>query len=181
VPIVALTARSRKEDRERCLAAGMDDFLTKPVAAADLLAAIDRLVSSHGLSQPPRADAEPGKSVLDPVAVLAACADDAEGLRALCQDFQTYAPSRIAEIREALRDHDAPRLRQAAHKFSALLFVFSTIAGTVASDIEDHAAQGQLEEVQALAEKLETMTSELLQLMYGLLLEALRHQARTVR
>jgi CheY-like chemotaxis protein len=41
LPIIALTARSRREDRERCLAAGMDDFQTKPIRPADLLAAID--------------------------------------------------------------------------------------------------------------------------------------------
>src|SRR5438270_13159028 len=44
LPIIALTARSRKEDRERCLAAGMDDFQTKPIRPADLLAAIDRVL-----------------------------------------------------------------------------------------------------------------------------------------
>src|SRR5205823_1542831 len=42
LPIIALTARSRKEDRERCIAAGMDDFQSKPIRPADLLAAIDR-------------------------------------------------------------------------------------------------------------------------------------------
>src|SRR5213079_1461640 len=39
LPVVALTARSRREDRERCLAAGMDEFLAKPIQAPDLWAA----------------------------------------------------------------------------------------------------------------------------------------------
>src|SRR5262249_49237842 len=55
LPIIALTARSRKEDRERCLAAGMDDFQTKPIRPADLLAAIDRVLSTHPPPPIPRA------------------------------------------------------------------------------------------------------------------------------
>jgi CheY-like chemotaxis protein len=177
LPVIALTARSRNEDREHCLAAGMDDFLSKPVAAAALLTAIDRLVSTHGISRPPQAAAGPSGSLLDPVAVLTACGDDAEGLRGMCQNFQTYAPARLAEVGDALRERDAPRLRKAAHKFCPLLFAFSTVAGNVASDLEDHAAQGQLEEARTLVERLEPMTRELMRLVGGLSLESLRRQA----
>ena len=45
VPVIALTARTRKEDRERCFAAGMDDFLAKPIRGADLWEALDRVAS----------------------------------------------------------------------------------------------------------------------------------------
>ena len=44
LPVIALTARSRKEDRERCLRAGMDECLTKPYTAADLWATMDRVL-----------------------------------------------------------------------------------------------------------------------------------------
>jgi HPt (histidine-containing phosphotransfer) domain-containing protein len=156
----------------------MDDFLTKPVSAADLLAAIDRLVSDGGDSRPAQASAGEHIRLLDPVAVLRACGDDAEALRGMCRAFENYLPVRLTELGDALRAQDAPRLREVAHKLCALLFAFSTTAGNSASDLEDHAAQGRLDEARPLVERLEKIGPELVQLAAGLSLETLRQQAR---
>ncbi len=197
LPVIALTARSRKEDRERCLAAGMDDYLAKPVRSAELFAAIERVVSSQKVPQiiqpaasaiervvssqkvPQiiRPDAGDGTRLLDPVVVLAACGEEAEGLRRICQGLRSYLPDRLAEVGEALRKRDAARLRVAAHMLCGLLSAFSTVAGGVASDLEDQAAGGRLDESRRLVEQLEVMARELLLQVDGLSIEALRDQA----
>src|SRR5262249_55186715 len=147
-----------------------------PVAGAALLAAIDRLGPGPRVPPPYQADAGESGGLLDPVAVLTACGGAAEGLRTMCQDFQAYAPAQLAEVADALRDRNAPRLRRAAHKFCPLLFAFSTVAGNVASDLEDHAARGQLEEAQPLVERLETMTQELMRLVGGVVVGSFGRQ-----
>jgi CheY-like chemotaxis protein len=181
LPIIALTARSRREDRERCLAAGMDDYFSKPIRAAELSAAIERVDFDREAPQPSQPDAGDGAGLLDPAVLLGACGDEAEALRELCRGFQTYLPLRLAEVAAALRNEDVSPLRLAAHKLCGLLSTFSTVAGGVASALEDHAETGRLEECRPLVERLEAMARELLQQVDGLSIESLRRQARESR
>ena len=178
LPVIALTAHSRKEDRERCLAAGMDDYLSKPVRSVELFAAIERVLFDDRIPPPILPDTGDSTSLLDPVVLLGACGDDAEGLRTMGQSFEVYLPRRLAEVSDALRNEDAPGLRVAAHKLCGLLSAFSTVAGGVASSLEDHAASGSLEECRPLVEQLEVMARELVQEMDGLSIESLREQVR---
>ena len=95
----------------------------------------------------------------------------------MCRNFKSNAPSLLAEVTDALRDHDAPRLHEAAHKLYGTITAFSTVAGAVVSDLEDLAARGQLEEARPLVERLEAMVGELIQQVDGLSIEALQHRA----
>ena len=170
LPIIALTARSRPEDRERCLAAGMDDFLAKPIRAANLWAAIE--LGSHG----PAPAGRPGPGLIDPGVLLAACGGDAAILDKICQSFRACLPDDIRAVGDALRERNAPRLREAAHKLCGMLAAFSTAAGGLASELEDQAAQGRFEEARPLVGRLESMTGELMRLASGLSLQTLRQQ-----
>ena len=172
LPIIALTARSRKEDRERCLAAGMDDFQTKPIRPADLLAAIDRVLRTHSSRRSRRRD------LLDAPVLLAACGGDPNLLGKIGQTLTARVPEHLAALRDALRDRDAPRLREAAHKCCGMLSEFSAAAGDLAGSLEDLAAGTQLDKAPPILEQLETIAQELVKQIDGITVEALEALSR---
>ena len=115
-------------------------------------------------------------SLLDPQVLLAACGGDAGILDKICGAFRAQLPDQLKAVQDALRDGDAPRLREAAHKLAGMVAAFSTVAGRAASEIEDYAAQGQLAEAASLVGRLEAMTQELMRLTGDLSIETLRQQ-----
>jgi hypothetical protein len=83
----------------------------------------------------------------------------------------------MTAVQEALRYRDAIRLREAAHKLCGTVAAFSTMVGAVASDLEDHAARGQVEEAFPLVAQLEAIARDLIQQVDGLSIDSLRDQA----
>ncbi|RKH33664.1 response regulator [Corallococcus praedator] len=163
LPVVAVTARSRRQDRERCLAAGMDDFLTKPIIANDLWAVLERLDRRRALRQ-----------LLDAPVLLSACGEDAPLLTKLCDALIARLPVDLASLDEAIRHGDAHRLRQCAHKLSGVLATFSSLAGDLASQIEDRAEEGLPQEAAPLAARLQALSGDLLIAVRGLTVNELR-------
>jgi HPt (histidine-containing phosphotransfer) domain-containing protein len=149
----------------------MDDFLAKPIQADDLWAATERLTGPR-----PPAD-RPGPGLIDPRVLLAACGGDDAALENICRVLRARLPDHLRAAQEALRERDAIQLREAAHKLCGTVAAFSTVVGDVASDLEDHAARGQLEEARPLLAQLEAMAQELLRVVVGLSIEVLRQMA----
>jgi PAS domain S-box-containing protein len=160
LPILALTAFSMKGDRRRCLAAGMDGYLSKPIRADDLYAAIDRYAAPA--AQPPPTDG----SLLDRATLRAACGGDQELLDEITAVFRAKAPGLLAGVRDALARRDTAALARAAHACKGVVATFSGAAAATARTLEQLGRGGSLDGADAacgeLADQLTRLDAELI-------------------
>jgi CheY-like chemotaxis protein/HPt (histidine-containing phosphotransfer) domain-containing protein len=168
VPILAMTAYALQGDRERCLAAGMDGYIAKPVRAVELLAAVEGAVAAGGTA--PAAggpDATPtgpapAATAIDLSAALGEAGGDQELVRELAGIFLQECPRWLAAIRKAVEGEDPSGLKIAAHTLKGSLNIFAAkAAGETARRLETMGREGNLagarEVLASLVEELERL------------------------
>ena len=160
-PVVAMTANPQGVDAEKCLAAGMDDHLGKPLSLINLAAKLDRWLPAESRNTPDiDAPAEDGQQLGDPEVIerttfdrLRAMLGDA--IRAAVGPFLEDIPHYLDEAAQAAANGDAHGLRRTAHKVrDAAASLGATLLADAAKEVEDLAKTGRLADATEAMDRL---------------------------
>jgi signal transduction histidine kinase/DNA-binding response OmpR family regulator len=149
IPVVALTAHAAVGEREKCLSAGMDDFLSKPISRPELAKTLARWLGDSAPSEGIHDRKEvlinvtPDIACWDELAALKRLDDDLELLGEMIDLFLTEMPARILDLESALTHNDLAALADAAHAIKGMAghFCADQLRSSAAS-LEDSARLG---------------------------------------
>jgi signal transduction histidine kinase/CheY-like chemotaxis protein/HPt (histidine-containing phosphotransfer) domain-containing protein len=168
IPIIAMTANAMRGDRERCLHAGMDAYIAKPIRAQEFYRTLESFAvttrGEAGAEAEPAGDASSHASppAFDRAEALA-LTGDIDSLREVAEVLVEQTPKLLANISTALANGDVRTLERLAHtaKGSAAIFAAQPTV-TAAQRLEHMAASGELAEAAAAHKALERELRRLL-------------------
>lgn len=180
IPIIAMTAHARREDRLRCLKAGMDAYISKPIDADRLLELIDNtrhrnVATSRPSSGVDEAGDGPGNQqplqktsstdatgMIDREAAIERMGGNADLFADICRFFHEDVPDLMAAIDRGMHEDDPTAVTRAAHSIRGLAANFNAAPVIAAAQsLEDAAAAGETHKLAELASELRRLVDRL--------------------
>jgi CheY-like chemotaxis protein/HPt (histidine-containing phosphotransfer) domain-containing protein len=155
IPIIAMTAHAIKGDRERCLEAGVDEYVSKPIDSEKLFDIIEALLRQRNSKENP----EDPSTGIDKETLLKAFDQDWSFLKEVVDVFLSDYPRLMDVLRTAFSQRDAPTLMRTAHSLKGMLKNFQAdTAAEVAFEIEK---KGKQEEFDGLDPAIKSLAGHL--------------------